>query len=110
MPALSMSLRESITRNLNDIVELHEDLLGDLHRTVPHSEYTQVDLAEPRRPPLSGRGHTRWRSVDAAPDAKGASWLSNVPAMTAEPKVAADVARVFGKKASQNVPHRRTDR
>jgi len=41
IPTLSLNLRASINRNLNEIVELHEELLGDVHRVVPHSEYTQ---------------------------------------------------------------------
>ena len=44
IPALSLNLRASINRNLNEIVELHEELLGDLHRVIPHSEYTQSEM------------------------------------------------------------------
>ena len=98
IPTLSLNLRASINRNLNDIVELHEDLLGDLHRAVPHSEYTQASCAVPIQPPLAN-GHHRWRSLDAVPENNpGANWLQKIPGMTAEPKVAAEVARVFGKK------------
>lgn len=97
IPSLSLNLRASINRNLNDIVELHEELLGDLHRAVPHSEYTQPTLSASRRPVLSG--HHRWRSLDAVPEnVEGTAWLQKIPGMTAEPKVAADVARVFAKK------------
>jgi hypothetical protein len=49
IPTLSLNLRASINRNLNDIAELHEELLGDLHRAVPHSEYTQVNCAVRRQ-------------------------------------------------------------
>jgi hypothetical protein len=100
IPSLSLSLRASINRNLNEIVELHEELLGELHRVVPHSEYTQVDHAESSssRPSLVS-GHNRWRSLDAVPEhSKGSSWLQKVPGMTAEPQIAAKVANVFGKK------------
>jgi hypothetical protein len=97
IPTLSLNLRASINRNLNEIVELHEELLGDLHRVVPHSEYTQPIAAET---PVadSPNGHHRWRSLDAAPAHKSGTWLQKIPGMTAEPKIAADVARVFGKK------------
>jgi hypothetical protein len=95
---LSANIRTSINRNLVEIVELHEELLGDLHRVVPHSEYTQIDKPEhslPARTP----GHQRWRSLDAVPEhVGGAAWLQKIPGMTAEPKVAADVVRVFGKR------------
>jgi hypothetical protein len=97
IPTLSLNLRVSINRNLNEIVELHEELLGDLHRVVPHSEYTQpisTELAL-RTPP---NDHHRWRSLDAVPENTSGAWLQKIPGMTAEPNVAAEVARVFGKK------------
>jgi hypothetical protein len=104
MPSLSLSLRSSINRNLNEIVELHEEILGELHRVVPHSEYTQVDHAESSRPSLVS-GHNRWRSLDAVPEhSKGSSWLQRVPGMTAEPQIAAEVANVFGKKVGGSLP------
>jgi hypothetical protein len=98
IPSLSMSIRASINQNLNDIVELHEELLGDLYRVVPHSEYTQPDCNLPALSP-SSNGHYRWQSLDAVPEnAKGLSWLQKVPGMTSEPKIAAEVARMFGNK------------
>jgi hypothetical protein len=97
IPTLSLNLRASINRNLNQIVELHEELLGDLHRVVPNSEYTQLEVDATEAPLL--KGHNRWRSLDAVPEhAGGPSWLQKIPGMTTEPKVAAEVAKVFGKK------------
>ncbi|KAH8657466.1 hypothetical protein BGZ60DRAFT_493684 [Tricladium varicosporioides] len=101
IPSLSSSLRQSINQNLSEIVELHEELLGELHRVVPHSEYTQVECTEPT-PSQTSNGHNRWRSLDAVPEhAGGMAWLQKVPGMTAEPKIAAEVAGVFGKKMSR---------
>jgi hypothetical protein len=101
IPSLSSTLRASITRNLNEIVELHEELLGELHQTVPHSEYTQTKVPEPPGP-FNDRGHTRWRSLDAVPaNSNRASWLQKIPGMTAEPKIAANVAQVFAKKMNR---------
>lgn len=98
MPSLSPNLRASINVNLNEIVELHEEILGDLHRVVPHSEYSSVGCADPVLATPVG-GHNRWRSLDAVPEhAGGASWLKTIPGMTTEPKVAAAVARIFGNK------------
>ena len=100
IPTLSLNLRTSINRNLNEIVELHEELLGELHRAVPHSEYTQLNCVDASSSPTSN-GHQRWRSLDAVPEHAGdASWLQKVPGMTAEPKIAAAVAKVFSRKAS----------
>ncbi|PBP19580.1 hypothetical protein BUE80_DR009600 [Diplocarpon rosae] len=94
IPSLSLNLRASINRNLNDIFELHEDLLGELHRVVPHSEYTQSSVnsrTSPSRP-----AHHRWRSLDAVPEhARGTAWLQTIPGMTAEPKIAAEMNRFF---------------
>ena len=101
IPTLSLSLRASINRNLNEIVELHDELLGDLHRAVPHSEYTQllcVDQTLSRRT----HPHYRWRSLDSVPEHGGHSWLQNVPGMTAEPQEAASVARVFEQKVNSS--------
>lgn len=98
IPSVSPKLRISIHRNLNEIVELHEELLGGLHNVVPHSEYTQDDTAQVLQTPPTPKHH-RWRSLDAVPkDAVDTSWLRDIPGMVAEPKVAADVAKVFGKK------------
>jgi hypothetical protein len=104
-----LNLRASINRNLNDIVELHEELLGELHRAVPHSEYTQLSAGPVQPPPTNG--HHRWRSLDAVPEnAIGANWLQKIPGMTAEPKVAAEVARVFSKKVGSPIIFERIHR
>jgi len=100
IPTLSFGLRASINRNLNEIVELHEELLGGLHRAVPHSEYSQLPVPEV---PTHTRthAHTRWRSLDAGTEnVRGAAWLQKIPGMTAEPKIAAEAAKVFAKKIS----------
>lgn len=103
IPTLSLNLRASINQNLNEIVELHNELLGDLHRTVPHSEYTQACSAD--RTLDQSTGHHRWRSLDAVLEHAGeSSWLQRIPGMTAEPKIAASVARVFEQKANPSTP------
>ena len=97
VPRLLPSLKESISRNLSEIVELHDELLGDLHRVVPHSEYTQPEYIPAPAP--EKQGHHRWRSLDAVPENPGdLSWVQKIPGVTAEPQVAADVAKVFGKR------------
>lgn len=97
LPTMPSGLRSSINRNLADIIELHEELLGELHRAVPYSEYTQMNI-----PPHSKHhthGHNRIRSLDVVPENNGSmSWLETVPGMVAEPSVVADVAQVFTKK------------
>lgn len=96
---MPQGLRSSINQNLADVVDLHEELLGELHRTVPHSEYTQLDLAS--RSKSHGHSHRRIRSLNVVPEDDGCmSWLETVPGMVAEPSVAADVAKVFTNKVS----------
>jgi hypothetical protein len=57
-----------------------------------------MNCAVPIQHPLTN-GHHRWRSLDAVPEnTTGANWLQKIPGMTAEPNVAAEVARVFGNK------------
>ena len=75
-------------------------MLGDLHRVIPHSEYTQLDLSMPitKAAILSARDPGPTHSV--AEDKPGLELLSKIPGMVADPQVAAEVARVFGKKAS----------
>ncbi|PHH87009.1 hypothetical protein CDD83_9425 [Cordyceps sp. RAO-2017] len=71
LPSMCTGLRSSINKNLTEIVELHEEILGELHRAVPHSEYTQPQ------------------------------WLQSVPGMLAEPQVVAEVSKVFAKKMNR---------
>ncbi|KAK7744163.1 hypothetical protein SLS53_003684 [Cytospora paraplurivora] len=100
LPTLPSGLRSSINRNLADIVELHEELLGELHRAVPDSEYTQLDL--PPRSKHHLQNHRRIRSLDAVPENdESIKWLDTVPGMVAEPNIAADVAKVFTKKMNR---------
>lgn len=105
LPTLPAGLRSSINRNLTDIVELHDEILGELHRVVPYSEYTQVDF--PSKALSSNfHGHRRWRSLGTVPEDKNSSmtWLRDVPGMTTDPRVAAEVARIFSSKVGASHP------
>lgn len=111
-----MGLRSSINRNLTEIVDLHEEILGELHRVVPDAEYMQMDLPRPgvstaRHGYPYNPGHRRWSSLDAVPEHdKEVTWLQNVPGMLSEPQVAAEVAKVFAKKVwSTTYVQERTD-
>ena len=86
------------------MVALHEDILGELHRTVPHSEYTQLSPSSlAKASGVKGNGHQRWRSLDAATESRDHRWIRKIPGMTAEPKVAAEVAKIFAKKVFDTV-------
>jgi hypothetical protein len=104
LPSLSSGLRASINQNLAQIVELHEDILGELHRIVPDSEYTQVDVTLPSA--ISFRpqylGHRRLNSLDAVPeDNMAPSWLSDTPGMLVEPQTAAEVSKILGRRMNR---------
>jgi hypothetical protein len=110
MPTLPAGLRTSINHNLTEIVQLHEEILGELHRVIPDSEYTQPQIEAPMLlPPTTGStqrghstcidGHRRWKSLDGGPERpKGVQWLHDVPGILSEPQIAADVSKIFGKK------------
>lgn len=97
-------LRSSINRILADIIELHEDILGELHRAVPHSEYTQIEydlchrMTTKRRPSLSTGLKRRKGAGGTSKPLVHLNHLRDIPGMIAEPQVAAEVARIFNKK------------
>ncbi|KAK7608615.1 hypothetical protein IWX49DRAFT_507925 [Phyllosticta citricarpa] len=64
VPSVSPQTRMSIHRNVSQLVQLHEDLLGELHRIIPNSEFTQDDSDAEHRPRPR---HTRWHSIDGLP-------------------------------------------
>ncbi|KAI5466600.1 hypothetical protein BGZ63DRAFT_409851 [Mariannaea sp. PMI_226] len=103
LPTLSIRMRSSINRNLTEIVELHEEILGDLHRIIPYSEYTQTNISLPIEQKMGhGIGHRRWWSHDAGSiHPKGAAWLHSLPSMLSDPQVAAEVAKLFSKKMNR---------
>lgn len=115
LPTLPATLRCSINHNLTEILQLHEEILGEMHRVVPLSEYTQPQLNGPallppvlsRRNSWGGRGpHRRWKSLDAVPEqVTGTHWMQSVPGILSDPQSAAEVSRVFGKKVEALDPN-----
>ncbi|KAF5023930.1 hypothetical protein F66182_4010 [Fusarium sp. NRRL 66182] len=99
LPTLPERLRSSIHHNLDEILQLHDDILGELHRVVPDSEYTQAD-----HPAMSSKlvnrknDHRRLSSLDVLPAYQNnLQWLEKEPGISSEPQVAAEVAKVFTK-------------
>ena len=83
--------------NLTDIVELHDQILGDLHRVVPSSEYAGV-------PPMGFSYSSptsriqRGRSLDVVPEDKTEGLqLYGFSGLAAEPHTAAAAANIFTK-------------
>ncbi|KAI0911815.1 hypothetical protein F4823DRAFT_584306 [Ustulina deusta] len=102
LPTLQPGLRSSINQNLTDIIELHEEILGELHRIVPNSEYMQPEYITVEPSPKPSQEYHRWHSLDSVPEDRGGrSWLHSVPSVIAEPNIAAEVAQIFGKKMNR---------
>ncbi|OJD35469.1 rho guanyl nucleotide exchange factor [Diplodia corticola] len=110
-PSVSSQTRTAIHRNVSQILQLHEDLLGELHRIVPNSEYTHDDVSSSPRPRKAK--HSRWHSVDIVPgrvvglavhlrqqrhslDLEHQEDATPI-ALTTDTKTVADIARLFEK-------------
>ncbi|KAG8675384.1 hypothetical protein FPOAC1_001362 [Fusarium poae] len=103
LPTLPERLRSSINHNLDRILQLHEEILGELHRVVPDSEYSQDDhVIAPFKIISSKTGHHRWGSLDVLPeDQVSLRRLEKEPGMFSEPQVAEEVAKIFSKRMHQ---------
>lgn len=105
LPSLPERLRSSINHNLDRILHLHEEILGELHRAVPDSEYSQADhFVAPSRFVNSKTGHRLWGSLDMLPeDQVSLRRLEKEPGVFSEPQVAAEAAKVFIKRVNYPV-------
>ncbi|KAL1630520.1 hypothetical protein SLS56_004794 [Neofusicoccum ribis] len=108
-PTVTSQTRTAIHRNVSQILQIHEDLLGELHKVVPNSEYTHDDSTSSPRP--RKMKHSRWHSVDVVPGRVVGLAVSRrqqrhsfdlakseepTPvALTADTKTVADIARLF---------------
>ncbi|THZ16224.1 hypothetical protein D6C91_06450 [Aureobasidium pullulans] len=115
-PFPSVQVRASARSNITNMLQLHTELLEDLHRVVPFSEHDQTitDDSTPKRKPL----HVRWHSEDSIPvrrpplgtshtgwsnryslDSHRAPSQEPLP-LTCTPATAADIGRIFAKNVS----------
>ncbi|KAF5581381.1 hypothetical protein FPCIR_10182 [Fusarium pseudocircinatum] len=101
LPTLPERLRSSINHNLDQILQLHEEILGELHRVVPDSEYSQADhlMVSSSKSNNPKTGHRRWSSLDMVSGDQGSlQLLEKEPGVFSEPQVAADAAKIFSKR------------
>ncbi|KXJ95337.1 hypothetical protein Micbo1qcDRAFT_217068 [Microdochium bolleyi] len=101
LPTQRKGLRQSINRNLNEIVELHQEMLGELHRSVPSTEFPVTEAQAPARHSLLNptKRHHRWYSLDSVDEHRGGETKSQTTSsLTADPEIAAEVARIFGRR------------
>lgn len=65
MPTMTLQRRKNIQKSVTQIVQLHEELLAELHKVVPNSEGTEDDTMP--RPQRRKANHFRWHSAESAP-------------------------------------------
>jgi hypothetical protein len=65
VPTLSAQTRTSIQQNISQILQLHEDLLAELHKVVPQADFTQS--AQQETYPVTRAKHIRFHSADLMP-------------------------------------------
>ncbi|KAF2864824.1 hypothetical protein BDV95DRAFT_632651 [Massariosphaeria phaeospora] len=64
VPALPSHTRTSIQQNISQILQLHQDLLTELHSAVPQADFTQSVAQEY---PVTRAKHIRFHSADIIP-------------------------------------------
>lgn len=112
--AFPSQIRKSVNQTLTQVVQLHEDLLGELYKVIPHAEYTQDDSTSTCSV-VQHRKHFRWHSADVTLPRNDLSKSERKlrhsfeigrvkeqksTALTADTKTAAGVARVFNQLVS----------
>lgn len=65
LPTLSGQTRSSIQQNISQILQLHEDLLAELHQVVPQADFTRS--AHQETYPVTKAKHIRFHSADIIP-------------------------------------------
>jgi len=110
VPSLSLQTRNTICQTVTEIVQLHEELLGELYKAIPNAEYTSDETLPAYELPRPK--HMRWHSADVVsirmPRVKLARKLRlsldlNTPkpqrsdTLVADTKTAASVAKIFNK-------------
>jgi hypothetical protein len=108
IPTIPSQTRVSIQQNLSQILQLHEDLLTDLHQAVPQAEFTQS--AQQEMYPVTKAKHIRFHSADIGRFAEhkvtrrlrhsleiGRSPDRRPQALATDTKTVGDIARIFTK-------------
>ncbi|KAF1851488.1 uncharacterized protein K460DRAFT_413044 [Cucurbitaria berberidis CBS 394.84] len=65
LPTLAGQTRSSIQQNISQILQLHEDLLAELHQVVPQADFTKS--AHQETYPVTKAKHIRFHSADIIP-------------------------------------------
>lgn len=115
VPTLSPQTRASIQHNITQILQLHEELLRDLHQVVPHADFSQ-GAAQHENYPVTKARHIRFHSADMIPGRfvehrvtrrlRHSLELSRSPdrrprALATDTKTAGNIAKIFNKHVSR---------
>ena len=65
LPTLPGQTRSSIQQNISQILQLHEELLAELHQAVPQADFTRS--AHQESYPVTKAKHIRFHSADIIP-------------------------------------------
>jgi hypothetical protein len=65
LPSLSGQTKSSIQQNISQILQLHEDLLDELHTVIPQADFT--NSAHHEAYPVTKAKHIRFHSADIIP-------------------------------------------
>jgi hypothetical protein len=110
LPTLSGQTKSSIQQNISQILQLHEDLLDELHTVIPHADFT--NSAHHETYPVTKAKHIRFHSADIIPgrfaEHKAARRLRHSLEIGRSPdrrprglvtdtKTAASIAKIFNK-------------
>ncbi|KAF2471073.1 uncharacterized protein BDR25DRAFT_286486 [Lindgomyces ingoldianus] len=110
VPTLAGQMRALIQQNLSQILQLHQDLLAELHHAVPHADFTQSAYQETY--PVTKAKHIRFHSADMVPGRFaehkvtrrlrhsleiGRSPDRRPRALVADTKTVGNVAKIFNK-------------
>lgn len=110
LPSLSGQTKSSIQQNISQILQLHEDLLAELHRTVPQADFTKS--AQQEIYPVTKAKHIRFHSADIIPGCFtehkvtrrlrhsldiGRSPDRRPRGLVTDTKTVGDIARIFNK-------------
>jgi hypothetical protein len=94
VPILSRSLRKSIVLTLKDIWSLNNDLYREIASIV--SKCQKFTTPDPSGKPMV-KGHKRWQSLGGIPSDL------NQQRHLGDPKVAGDIAKIFGSKVNNTL-------
>jgi hypothetical protein len=72
LPTLLGQTKSSIQQNISQILQLHEDLLDELHTVIPHADFT--NSAHHETYPVTKAKHIRFHSADRLPAGSGIRW------------------------------------